>query len=92
MLHELTRPLVWIAIVVGDHNYGEGSSREHAAMWNLVIWVFGQSLSKSFARIHETNLQKQGMLGLDVSPTKTITTSFVKMIPSTLLDLARLCT
>lgn len=51
------------SIVVGDHNYGEGSSREHAAMQprHLGIRVI---LVKSFARIHETNLKKQGMLGL----------------------------
>jgi aconitate hydratase len=50
-------------IVVGDHNYGEGSSREHAAMQprHLGIRVI---LVKSFARIHETNLKKQGMLGV----------------------------
>lgn len=50
-------------IVVGDHNYGEGSSREHAAMQprHLGIRVI---LVKSFARIHETNLKKQGMLAL----------------------------
>ncbi len=53
-------------IVVGDHNYGEGSSREHAAMQprHLGIRVI---LVKSFARIHETNLKKQGMLGLTFS-------------------------
>lgn len=50
-------------IVVGDYNYGEGSSREHAAMQPRhlgvrAVWV------KSFARIHETNLKKQGMLAL----------------------------
>jgi aconitate hydratase len=50
-------------IVVGDHNYGEGSSREHAAMQprHLGIKVI---LVKSFARIHETNLKKQGMLAI----------------------------
>jgi len=50
-------------VVVGDHNYGEGSSREHAAMQprHLGLRVV---LVKSFARIHETNLKKQGMLGL----------------------------
>jgi aconitate hydratase len=50
-------------IVVGDHNYGEGSSREHAAMQprHLGIRVI---LVKSFARIHETNLKKQGMLAV----------------------------
>lgn len=50
-------------IVVGDHNYGEGSSREHAAMQPRHLGV-GIVLVKSFARIHETNLKKQGMLGL----------------------------
>ncbi|MCD4696743.1 MAG: aconitate hydratase [Bacteroidales bacterium] len=51
------------SIVIGDENYGEGSSREHAAMEprNLGVKVV---LVKSFARIHETNLKKQGMLGL----------------------------
>ena len=50
-------------VVVGDHNYGEGSSREHAAMEprHLGVKVI---LVKSFARIHETNLKKQGMLGI----------------------------
>ncbi len=50
-------------IVVGDENYGEGSSREHAAMEprHLGVRVI---LVKSFARIHETNLKKQGMLGI----------------------------
>jgi len=50
-------------IVVGDHNYGEGSSREHAAMEPRHLGVIAV-LVKSFARIHETNLKKQGMLGL----------------------------
>src|SRR6059058_6141972 len=50
-------------IVVGDENYGEGSSREHAALevrhlGGVVV------LTKSFARIHETNLKKQGVLPL----------------------------
>jgi aconitate hydratase len=51
------------SIVVGDHNYGEGSSREHAAMQPRFLGVVAV-LVKSFARIHETNLKKQGMLGL----------------------------
>ena len=51
------------SIVVGDHNYGEGSSREHAAMEPRHLGVY-VVLVKSFARIHETNLKKQGMLGL----------------------------
>ena len=52
-----------VSIVVGDDNYGEGSSREHAAMEprHLGVRVI---LVKSFARIHETNLKKQGMLAL----------------------------
>ncbi|NIK92937.1 aconitate hydratase [Mangrovimonas sp. CR14] len=50
-------------IVVGDHNYGEGSSREHAAMEPRHLGV-AAVLVKSFARIHETNLKKQGMLAL----------------------------
>ncbi len=51
------------SIVVGDHNYGEGSSREHAAMEPRHLGVCAV-IVKSFARIHETNLKKQGMLGL----------------------------
>ncbi len=50
-------------IVVGDHNYGEGSSREHAAMQPRHLGVVAV-IVKSFARIHETNLKKQGMLAL----------------------------
>jgi aconitate hydratase len=50
-------------LVVGDHNYGEGSSREHAAMQPRHLGV-AAVLVKSFARIHETNLKKQGMLAL----------------------------
>ena len=51
------------SVVVGDHNYGEGSSREHAAMEPRHLGV-KVVLVKSFARIHETNLKKQGMLGI----------------------------
>ncbi len=51
------------SIVVGDENYGEGSSREHAAMEPRHLGVKAV-LVKSFARIHETNLKKQGMLAL----------------------------
>ncbi|MDB9775009.1 aconitate hydratase [Vicingaceae bacterium] len=51
------------SIVIGDHNYGEGSSREHAAMEPRHLGVVAV-IVKSFARIHETNLKKQGMLGL----------------------------
>lgn len=53
-------------IVVGDQNYGEGSSREHAAMQPRHLGVRA-ILVKSFARIHETNLKKQGMLALTFS-------------------------
>jgi len=51
------------SLVVGDENYGEGSSREHAAMEPRFLGVRA-ILVKSFARIHETNLKKQGMLAL----------------------------
>jgi aconitate hydratase len=50
-------------VVVGDENYGEGSSREHAAMEPRHLGVRA-ILVKSFARIHETNLKKQGMLAI----------------------------
>ena len=51
------------SIIIGDENYGEGSSREHAAMEPRHLGV-NVVLAKSFARIHETNLKKQGMLAL----------------------------
>jgi aconitate hydratase len=54
------------SIIVGDQNYGEGSSREHAAMQPRHLGV-AAVLVKSFARIHETNLKKQGMLALTFS-------------------------
>src|SRR5690606_7025063 len=54
------------SVVVADHNYGEGSSREHAAMQPRHLGV-RVVLVKSFARIHETNLKKQGMLGITFS-------------------------
>jgi aconitate hydratase len=53
-------------VVIGDHNYGEGSSREHAAMEPRHLGVKAV-IVKSFARIHETNLKKQGMLGLTLA-------------------------
>ncbi len=65
-------------IVVGDENYGEGSSREHAAMEPRHLGVRA-ILVKSFARIHETNLKKQGMLALTF-PTKKTMTKFWKMM------------
>jgi len=51
------------SVIVGDHNYGEGSSREHAAMEPRHLGVIAV-IVKSFARIHETNLKKQGLLAL----------------------------
>ncbi len=54
------------SVVVGDQNYGEGSSREHAAMEPRHLGVKAV-IVKSFARIHETNLKKQGMLALTFS-------------------------
>ena len=55
------RGLRWV--VVGDQNYGEGSSREHAAMSPRLLGV-GAVITRSFARIHESNLKKQGVLAL----------------------------
>ena len=57
------------SLIVGDHNYGEGSSREHAAMEPRHLGAIGV-LVKSFARIHETNLKKQGMLAMTFSDEK----------------------
>merc|ERR1712185_53934 len=52
-----------MGIIIGDENYGEGSSREHAALEPRFLG--GKAvICKSFARIHETNLKKQGMLPL----------------------------
>ncbi len=56
-----SKQIAWVAI--GDENYGEGSSREHAAMEPRHLGG-GAIIVKSFARIHETNLKKQGMLAL----------------------------
>jgi aconitate hydratase len=53
-------------IIVGDNNYGEGSSREHAAMTPRYLGC-AAVITKSFARIHETNLKKQGILALTFS-------------------------
>ena len=55
------RGIKWV--VVGDHNYGEGSSREHAALEPRFLGGLA-IITRSFARIHETNLKKQGMLAL----------------------------
>ncbi|KAJ4239376.1 hypothetical protein NW757_012813 [Fusarium falciforme] len=53
-------------VVIGDHNYGEGSSREHAALQPRHLGCVA-IIAKSFARIHETNLKKQGVLALTFS-------------------------
>ena len=53
--------LPWV--IIGDNNYGEGSSREHAAMTPRFLGCVAV-IAKSFARIHETNLKKQGLLAL----------------------------
>ena len=50
-------------MVVGDHNYGEGSSREHAALCPRLLGG-AAVIARSFARIHESNLKKQGLLAL----------------------------
>jgi aconitate hydratase len=55
------RGLKWV--VVGDHNYGEGSSREHAALSPRLLGGVAV-IARSFARIHESNLKKQGLLAL----------------------------
>jgi len=73
LLNDTTNQKVIHTIVVGDHNYGEGSSREHAAMEPRHLGV-AAVIVKSFARIHETNLKKQGMLGLDLCNMNQITT------------------
>jgi aconitate hydratase len=57
------------SVVVGDENYGEGSSREHAAMSPRFLNV-RVVIAKSFARIHETNLKKQGILALTFADPK----------------------
>ncbi|CDI06166.1 putative aconitate hydratase, mitochondrial [Candidatus Nitrosotenuis uzonensis] len=59
-----SRGLKWV--IIGDNNYGEGSSREHAALTPRYLGC-GAVIAKSFARIHETNLKKQGILALTFS-------------------------
>jgi len=59
-----SKGLKWI--IIGDTNYGEGSSREHAALTPRFLGC-GAVIAKSFARIHETNLKKQGLLALTFS-------------------------
>jgi aconitate hydratase len=72
-------------IVVGDENYGEGSSREHAAMEPRHLGVRAV-LVKSFARIHETNLKKQGMLALTFADK----TDYDKILEDDTIDINRL--
>ncbi len=62
--HYKARGRKWV--VVGDHNYGEGSSREHAALSPRLLGGVGV-IARSFARIHESNLKKQGVLALTFS-------------------------
>ena len=59
--HYRAHALRWV--IVGDYNYGEGSSREHAALSPRLLGA-GAVIARSFARIHETNLKKQGLLAL----------------------------
>jgi aconitate hydratase len=75
------------SIVVGDENYGEGSSREHAAMEPRHLGVRAV-LVKSFARIHETNLKKQGMLAL----TFANTADYDKILEDDQIDIVGLTT
>jgi aconitate hydratase len=62
--HYKAESLKWV--VIGDHNYGEGSSREHAALSPRLLGA-AAVIARSFARIHETNLKKQGLLALTFS-------------------------
>ena len=63
------------SIVVAEENYGEGSSREHAAMEPRFLHV-KVILAKSFARIHETNLKKQGMLAVTFANRSSVPSSW----------------
>jgi len=74
-------------IVVGDENYGEGSSREHAAMEPRHLGVRA-ILVRSFARIHETNLKKQGMLGLTFAKRE----DYDKVLEDDIIDILGLLT
>ena len=74
-------------VVVGDHNYGEGSSREHAALEPRYLGGLA-IITRSFARIHETNLKKQGMLAL----TFVDSTDYDKVKPSDRVDILGLDT
>lgn len=75
------------SIVIGDENYGEGSSREHAAMEPRHLGVRA-ILVRSFARIHETNLKKQGMLALTFAKKE----DYDKVLEDDLIDIEGLVT
>jgi aconitate hydratase len=75
------------SMIIGDENYGEGSSREHAAMEPRHLGV-SVVLAKSFARIHETNLKKQGMLALTFSNPE----DYNKILEDDIFDLTGLTT
>jgi aconitate hydratase len=74
------------SIIIGDENYGEGSSREHAAMEPRFLGVVAV-IAKSFARIHETNLKKQGMLALCFSDKS----DYNKILEGDTLEISGLC-
>ncbi len=74
-------------VVVGDHNYGEGSSREHAALEPRYLGGLA-IIVRSFARIHETNLKKQGMLALTFANPE----DYEKVKPSDKVDILGLDT
>ena len=74
------RGIKWV--VVGDHNYGEGSSREHAALEPRFLGGLA-IITRSFARIHETNLKKQGMLALTFANPE----DYDKILPSDKVDI-----
>ncbi len=69
-------------VVIGDHNYGEGSSREHAALEPRFLGGLA-IIVRSFARIHETNLKKQGMLALTFANAE----DYEKVKPSDKVDI-----
>lgn len=80
--HYKSKGVQWVA--VGDENYGEGSSREHAALEPRHLG--GRAIiTKSFARIHETNLKKQGMLPL----TFANPSDYDKVLPHRILQMLK---
>jgi aconitate hydratase len=75
-------------VIVGDDNYGEGSSREHAALSPRLLGG-AAVIARSFARIHESNLKKQGLSCPSRSHPRSTTTRFVKTIASPWWDWLR---